>query len=246
MTQNPQIIHLRETTSTNAYMRELSEAEPLASGTIVRADFQTAGRGLSGNSWESEDGKNLLFSALLYPEDVPANRPFVIAEIAALSIKQTLDKYIPDVSVKWSNDIYCGDKKIAGILIENTLFQGKITKSIIGTGININQTTFHSDAPNPVSMAQITGNIYDRSTILQDFRKFFATQSARLNKRQFDAIHDDYLGVIYRKDGFYSYRDDDGIFEAQIHNIEPSGNLVLKRPNGIISRYAFKEVEYCV
>ncbi len=241
---SPRIIILAETESTNLFLRAMSEAEELASGSIVLANFQTAGRGLSGNSWESEAGKNLTFSILLYPKNVPSNRPFVIAEIASLSIKQTLDKYIPDVSVKWPNDIYCRDKKIAGILIENILFLGKIIQSIIGIGININQTTFLSDAPNPVSMAQVTGKQYDLQSILNDFRQSFAAHSERLNSRHFKAIHQDYISVLYRKAGLHTYRDATGLFEAQLLDIEPTGQLVLKRTDGIISRHAFKEVTF--
>jgi BirA family biotin operon repressor/biotin-[acetyl-CoA-carboxylase] ligase len=226
-------------------MRTVSDTEKLASGSIVSVDFQTAGRGLSGNSWESEAGKNLIFSVLLYPKDVPANRPFVISEMASLSIKQTLDKHLPNVAVKWPNDIYCYEKKIAGMLIENILFQGKISQSIIGIGINITQTTFISDAPNPASMAQITGTFFDRMTILNEFCQSFTEQSERLNNTHFDAIHSDYLKAIYRKDGFHKYQDNDGIFEACVRDIEPTGHLVLERANGIVSRYAYKEVSYC-
>jgi BirA family biotin operon repressor/biotin-[acetyl-CoA-carboxylase] ligase len=194
--------------------------------------------------WESEAGQNLTFSVLLRPEDVPANRPFVISEAASLCVKYSLDKYIADVTVKWPNDVYCGDKKIAGILIENILFHGKITQSVIGIGININQTTFHGNAPNPVSMAQLTGKPFDRMAILDDFRQILATQSVRIDNGHFAAIHNEYLTCIYRKKGFHLYRDAQSVFKAVIRDIEPSGHLLLERADGRLSRYAFKEVSY--
>ena len=249
----PQLIHLSETDSTNQFLRKLSDREKLASGSIVVADFQTTGRGIAGSSWESEAGKNLTFSILYYPLLGVASsslgvasslRPFVIAEMASLSVKDTLEKYISGVTVKWPNDIYCGDKKIAGILIENILFQGEITQSIIGIGININQTAFLSDAHNPVSMAQVANKMFDRMDILNEFRQTFAAQSERLNNRQFAAIHADYLQTMYRRTGIYPYRDEQGIFKAVLYDIEPTGHLLLKRANGRISRYAFKEVSY--
>ena len=240
--ENPRLIHLKETDSTSNALKTISENEELPSGSIVYADFQTAGRGQRGNAWESETEKNLLFSILFHPSNVPANMPFVISEMISLCVKYTLDKYIPNISVKWPNDIYHNDSKIAGILLENTILQGKISKSIIGIGININQTEFQSGAPNPTSMTLITGRTFDIPTIIEKFRQEFATQSKRLDDRYFELIHQDYLNSIYRKEGFHKYRDSSGIFEASIHDIEPTGHLILKQMDEIYSRYAFKEV----
>ena len=243
----PRLIHIAETDSTNRFMWMVADAELLASGSIVLADFQTAGRGLSGNSWESEAKQNLTFSVLSRPVAVPASRPFLIAEMAALSVRKTLEKYLPTtnrLTVKWPNDIYYGDGKIAGILIENVLLQGFICQSIIGTGINVNQTVFLSETPNPISLAQITGHPWDRMAIMDDFRQAFAEQSERLNNSHFDAIHADYLAAIYRKDGYFRYRDAEGAFEAVIRDIKPTGHLVLARTDGTLSQYAYKEVSY--
>ena len=242
----PRLIHLNETDSTNKFMKMISENEELPSGSIIMADFQTAGRGQRGNTWESEAGKNLTFSTLFRPSDMPAEMPFTISEMISLSVKYMLDKYITDISVKWPNDIYYRDKKIAGILIENTINQRKISKSIIGIGININQTEFYGDATNPTSMAQITGCTFDLIAIMEEFRRIFTIQSERINNKHFDLIHKDYLNSVYRRDGYYKYRDATGVFEAAIHDIEPSGQLILKQADGTSSRYAFKEVSYLI
>jgi BirA family biotin operon repressor/biotin-[acetyl-CoA-carboxylase] ligase len=240
--KSPLFIHLPETDSTNRLLHSLNEAEDLPSGSIILADFQTAGHGQAGNAWESEAGKNLTFSILFRPADVPAGRSFVISEMASLSVKYTLDEYLPDITVKWPNDVYCKDRKITGILIENTVVQSKISYSVIGIGINVNQTAFSGNAPNPVSMAQVTGRSYDRTDLMEDFRQQFARQSARVNNLCFDPIHRDYLQSVYRKGGYYRYADKDGPFEAKIDDIEPSGHLILARTDGSRSRYAFKEV----
>lgn len=109
-----QIIRLAETNSTNNYLREQCAKVRLPEGSLVIADFQTAGKGQVGNSWESEAGKNLTFSLLLYPDFLPANRQFLISQIASLSVKETLEAYTDSVTVKWPNDIYWKDRKICG------------------------------------------------------------------------------------------------------------------------------------
>lgn len=163
--EQPRIIRLEETTSTNNYLRGLVGKESLPEGSIVVTEYQTAGRGQVGNTWESEPGKNLMFSIILYPDFLPANRQFLISQIAALSVKETLDAYVDGITVKWPNDIYWRDKKICGMLIENDLTGHSLYCSVIGIGININQREFLSDALNPVSLVQITvGNMTRRKS----------------------------------------------------------------------------------
>jgi BirA family biotin operon repressor/biotin-[acetyl-CoA-carboxylase] ligase len=239
----PGIIFLEETESTNRYLEELAGADETADETLAVADCQTAGRGQPGNAWESEAGKNLTFSLLFYPKNLHANQSFRIAELAALSVKHTLSGCIRDVTVKWPNDIYWQDKKICGILIENTLSENMISRSIVGIGLNINQETFLSGAPNPVSLKQITGHTCDRTILLEQFRAHFHQLRQRFeSKGDIDEIHREYLSALYRREGYFPYRDRQGRFEARIHHIEPSGHLILERKNGALSRYAFKEV----
>jgi BirA family biotin operon repressor/biotin-[acetyl-CoA-carboxylase] ligase len=175
---------------------------------------------------------------------MPANKPFVISEIASLSVKYTLDKYFSGISVKWPNDIYHNDRKIAGILIENTIRRETISQSIIGIGINVNQTEFIGNAPNPISMAQIAGRSFDLMAVLEDLRLIFDKQSERVNALHFGSIHKDYLNSVYRREGYHKYCDVNGVFEAAIHDIEPAGFLVLRRTDNTFSRYAFKEVSF--
>jgi BirA family biotin operon repressor/biotin-[acetyl-CoA-carboxylase] ligase len=243
--KEPQIIHLPETESTNLSLRSLSNAGLLPNKSILWTDFQTKGRGQAGNSWESESGKNLLCSILFYPERLPASRSFGILEIAALSVKYTLDKYVSDISVKWPNDIYWKNKKISGILIENDLTDCFITRSIIGIGINLNQSDFKCESSNPVSLRLITGHSYDRKIILEQLFAEFELLAQILADGGFDILHQRYGAALYRRDGFCFFQDAEGCFEARIHAVEPSGLLCLERKDGTLSRYAFKEVSYC-
>jgi len=167
------LIVLDETDSTNRYISQLCNElqESVAELTTVTAEFQTAGKGQRGNTWEAEEGKNLLFSFVLYPTFLEARRQFILSQIVSLSIKEELDRWSDEITIKWPNDIYWRDKKICGIQIENDLSGHFIGRSISGIGININQNEFHSDAPNPVSLKQITGQEHDRYEILSHILK---------------------------------------------------------------------------
>lgn len=242
--ESPRIIHLPEALSTNLSLREEIGKQRLPEGSVIWADVQTAGRGQTGNSWESEAGKNLTFSVVLYPDVIPANRQFVISQITALSVKETLDLYTEDITIKWPNDIYWRNRKICGMLIENDLAGPRIYCSVIGVGINLNQEVFRSDAPNPVSLRQIIGEECDRETMLHQFLSKFYTYYLSLLREEEADIRARYRSALYRAEGFYPYRDEQGEFEAVIEDIEPTGHLILRLPDGSVRRYAFKEVTY--
>lgn len=240
----PRILRLAEAASTNASLRALLEGgvEKLPEGSVVVAGKQTSGRGQVGNSWESEAGKNLTFSVVLYPDCLPANHQFLISQIVALSVKETLDVYTPDIRVKWPNDIYWREKKICGILIENDLAGNYMYCSIIGIGINLNQQVFRSEAPNPVSLSQITGRTYDKEQVLGAFLDRFYGYYLLLLQEKYAEVRARYRRALYRGEGYFPYADAKGAFEACIGDIEPTGHLVLVLPDGSRRRYAFKEV----
>ncbi|NLO69776.1 MAG: biotin--[acetyl-CoA-carboxylase] ligase [Porphyromonadaceae bacterium] len=235
------MLHIPSTISTNTLLKELSLKEKLPEGYLVSADFQTAGKGQPGNSWESENGKNLLFSILLYPKNIKINEQFILSQLTCLAIKKVLDSYTDDITIKWSNDIYWKEKKICGILIENSLFRDKIDKCIIGIGLNVNQEVFTSNAPNPVSLKQITGKEMDREKILSDIYSKLLTLYREMD---FERIQHDYHQNLYRKDGFHPYIDaqTQEHFLAKIENVEPDGKLILTMENGERKEYYFKEV----
>jgi BirA family biotin operon repressor/biotin-[acetyl-CoA-carboxylase] ligase len=241
---NPQIIRLKETASTNRYMQECLLKSHLPEGSVVVADYQSAGRGQVGNVWESAPGRNLTFSIVLYPSIIPISEQFILSQIAALAVKETLDAYTDDITIKWPNDIYWQEKKICGMLIENSLMGEHIHSSIIGIGLNLNQTSFTGIAPNPVSLIQITGKKHDKEEILNlILQKLFHYYTLLLQEKE-EEIRLLYKEGLYRKEGFFAYRDADTTFEASIREIEPTGHLILELRNGETRRYAFKEVTY--
>lgn len=244
--EKPRIIHVEETLSTNSLLREWLNKEALPTYSVIVADFQTAGRGQLGNVWESEKGKNLTFSLVLYPEALPAKQQFVISQIAALSVKETLDAYTEGISIKWPNDVYWQDKKICGMLIENDLSGHDLFRSIIGIGINLNQMVFRGDAPNPVSLWQIIKQKVDKEVVLRQFLSHIEAYNQALLAGEMALIHARYMKALYRRERYYPYLDAQGKFSAQIYGIEPTGHLLLQDTDGTIRRYAFKEVSYCL
>lgn len=241
---NPKIIRLQETDSTNNYMHGRANPEEMPEGSVVWAEFQRAGRGQTGNAWESAAGENLTFSVVLYPTFLPANHQFLISQIASLSVKQLLDAYVGGISIKWPNDIYWHDRKICGMLIENDLSGQYIYSSILGIGININQKEFHGDAPNPVSLYQILGQETDREKLMKEFLgRLYANYLLLLQEKE-TTIQAAYREALYRKEGFHLYEDANGRFKAAISGIEPSGHLCLRLKDDTIRRYEFKEVKF--
>ncbi len=239
-----EIIHIDELVSTNLYLRNLP-ANSLSDGTTVYTDFQTAGRGQRGNSWESEKGKNLTFSTILFPKELKAEDQFLISQITSLAIRDVLSKYTEHITIKWPNDIYWKDRKITGILIENDIMGDCISQSILGVGININQTEFVSNAPNPISLKQITQADYDIAEILSDILNRLYSYYKDINdpdKRE--KIRTNYKKSLYRREGFYMFEDKEGVFIARIADIENIGLLVLKTIDGEIRVYGFKEIKY--
>lgn len=237
------IIHLSSVDSTNSYLMAYKPREG-ETMTVVYADEQTAGRGQGSNHWESEPGKNLTFSVLVHPTMVPVMRQFLLSEAGALALWDVLGQYLgaDDVKMKWPNDIYWKDKKISGTLIETRLGGGHVKDCVYGTGVDVNQEKFVSDAPNPVSMKQILGHDVDLKELLNKIIDSFKKYYAAIENGEYAAISELYHSGIYRAHGFHRYKDKDGEFEAAIVEVEDSGNLILRDREGCIRSYAFKEV----
>lgn len=212
--------------------------------TIVSVDLQTAGRGQQGNGWESEEGKNILFSMVVFPVSVFANEQFIISQIVSLAVKDILSKYTDNITIKWPNDIYWKEKKISGILIENNLMEDHISQSVMGIGVNINQELFTSNAPNPVSLKQITGKDHDKEIILHQIIRQLISYFEKLKSKDTADIIRNYKQSLFRREGFHLYNDGKNDFKARIKSIEPSGILVLETEEGTCHRFAFKEVKF--
>ena len=230
------VVHIEETDSTNRWLKENG-----AGTMVVVADYQTAGKGCGTNSWESERGKNLTFSMLIHPDGMPANLQFRITEIISVALCEVLQPYIYNkVEIKWPNDIYVDDKKICGILIENRLQGQAIKDCIIGIGLNVNQAVFRSDAPNPVSLCQLLGHEVDRAQLL----KAFLQQVDEAWQRE--TVGADYRDRLYRREGWHTFEDAQGRFEARLTGVSEDGHLMLMDKEGLERTYAFKEVQFIV
>ena len=268
------VIHIEETDSTNRWVKkkladqttpgssklaDQTTPGPSYSGgescvQVVVAEYQTAGRGCGSNTWESERGKNLTFSVLLHPTEIPADCQFRISEAVSVAICETLERWFRPLSpsdsspnsgeqvitIKWPNDIYVGDRKICGILIENQLRGRLISDSIVGIGLNVNQTVFRSDAPNPVSLCQLLGHEVDRAQLLKAFLQQFDEM------RQRETVGADYRDRLYRREGWHTFEDAQGRFEARLTGVSEDGHLMLEDKEGQERTYAFKEVQFIV
>ncbi len=229
--------------STNDYcLKQASGGEP--EGLVIAAIFQEQGRGQRGNSWESESGKNLTFSILLRPIFLKAEQQFFISKVVAVSICEWLSSIGINAKIKWPNDIYIDDNKIGGVLIENSISGSNLEVSVVGVGINVNQTVFSSEIPNPTSIEIQTGMSYNLELLLNDYLRFFSSRYLQLENSLLNDISTDYFNLLYRKDKFYPYSSKEGVFEARIIGIKPSGELILETEEGVQKSFSFKEVSF--
>lgn len=245
--------YVKETTSTNLLMKEMLRTDDLPEGFVVRTDFQTMGKGQGSNVWESEKGKNLLFSLLLRPTHLPVVEQFLIAQLVSLGIVNALKNIVASqqinndpinvFTIKWPNDIYLGNKKIGGMLIENVWKGSHIASSIIGVGLNVNQQVFNSDAPNPVSLVDILGVSTSLKTLLRNVLEEIMTY---YNNFQLEEIREEYAQQLFRNNGIFPFRDEKGVFDASICSVEKDGRLLLTNTDGSTTGYYFKEVEFII
>lgn len=240
------VCHFDVTDSTMLRLRDPELSERTEDFILVTTDYQTCGRGQKGTSWEATPQANLLFGFLFHPEKIPAIQQFSLSEALALAVADSLSLYTDGICVKWPNDIYWHDRKICGMLLEHDLYGSRIASTLTGVGININQKTFLSDAPNPVSLLQITGKETDRSEILQHILTRFMARYRSLQEGHYEEIHRLYMQKLYRRNGWYTYRDQGGIFRAETVDISPLGVLTLRKDNGSLQHYAFKEISFII
>ncbi len=230
--------------STNDYL--MAHASLFQEDMVVAvANFQTHGKGQGTHSWESEAGKNLLYSILIHPTEIPITHQFALSMAGALSIKAVLDRYTGSIMLKWPNDIYWKDKKISGTLIETKVDSRGIKNCVFGIGLNVNQQQFVSDAPNPVSLYQIIGKEINRENLLHELIDSFEKYVQQLLSSEED-IARYYHEALYRRNELHLYRDKQGTFKATLTNVMPNGHLQLLDLQGHIRIYAFKEVDFII
>ena len=232
----------KETDSTNEWCKRMSK-EGAEHGKLAVTEFQSAGKGRLGRRWTAPEGSSVMMSILLRPEFEPQYAS-MLTLVMGLSVAQAVKELDVEVSIKWPNDIYWKNKKICGMLIENDLMGRNISQSISGIGINVNQEVFHSTAPNPVSLRQITGKQYDIFEILKNIMLRIQSDYELLRNGDTELITHRYEKALFRKEGMHRYKDADGEFFARIICVEPEGKLILEDDAQKKRGYMFKEVEY--
>lgn len=258
---------VERTESTNTLMKELlAKGEWPEGERFLYTGFQTAGRGQTGNGWESEEGKNLLCSVLIANRASDIDHPFYLNVLVSVAVHRVIQSVLcqakpvctlsgeADLTIKWPNDIYWQDKKVAGILIENAIIGNELNYSIAGIGLNVNQTTFVSNAPNPVSLKLITG----AETNIDALMQALMTQIEAVEAMSEEQVWTYYREHLYRKEGFWPFverevsiaptmnadRNTEGVFLAKIENVQADGEIVLQDQQGKERKYHFKQVRY--
>ena len=228
--------------SSNNYAASQILTKRLPEGIVFVANSQVDGRGQASNKWESEPNMNLTFSILLYPDFLEITKQFEISKAISLGVADFLKPLASQVSIKWPNDIYISNGKVAGILIENSVRVDVISSCIVGIGLNINQQVFTSDAPNPISLSQHTGKTYDLEQSLTNLCRDLDRRYQQLESREFSRIDKDYTDMLYLNGCWSLFADQDGDFEGRITGVDKHGRLKIETRSGVIKKYDFKEV----
>lgn len=239
-----QIVRIQVTGSTNNYANQQIRENECREGTVFLAYEQTAGRGQVRNFWESEPGANLTFSIVIYPDFLEIRHQFLISKVVTLGIYKALSKYIDDLKIKWPNDIYAGNKKLGGILIENSIMYGLLKSTVIGIGLNVNQTVFRSSAPNPISLKTLTNQHFDLDVILEEVLFGINSYYVLLRDGGEELIDQKFVSVLYRLNEMHFFRAEKEDFEGEIMGINEIGQLLIRKIDGAILDFHFKEVEF--
>lgn len=214
-------------------------------GDIVVAEQQTEGRGQRGHKWLGGNGENLMFTAIFEPRFLPPVRQFLFSEAVALALVDAMREWGIGAKIKWTNDIYVGDSKLAGILIEHRLVRGELARSMAGIGLNVNQMKFNDSLPNPVSMAQISGRQFNCCEVLDCVAEKLQRRYLQLQQGGVDALQEEYRNTLYRLDEEHWFALPDGNrFRGTIRGVEASGALLVEDAEGAVGSYMFKEIEF--
>ena len=237
-------IHLDEIGSTNSYAKELIASQNMPEGTLVTAGHQTAGRGQAGSRWQDEPSLNLAASYILYPGFLPVDKQFSLNMAISLAVRELCEELTgEEIRIKWPNDIYSADSKLAGILIENTIIGNMMGSSVIGIGLNVNQTNFDPALPNPCSIKTITGNDVTLEKVIKSLNGYIEKYYFQLRQSHFNFLDRAYTDNLYRyhRTGLFSRGGQ--TFRGEITGVSKEGKLLI-HADGKELRFGMKEVEY--
>lgn len=243
----PTILEYDQLPSTNNKAKELLKEKDIREFTVVKALHQFAGRGYASNTWESEKGKNVTASWILKPGFLPPQHQFRLTQMLSLAVKDTVDSYLtPGLSatIKWPNDLYVNNSKIAGILVENSIMGDIIKSAICGIGLNVNQEVFISEAPNPVSLTQISGKQYSVDTVIEVLSSKIGYWYDILRAGKTDLLLNTYHAALFRKDSLSAFAAGNEVWEGIITGTDSWGRLIIKSKQGDTRVFDFKEVSF--
>ena len=238
--------HFEQIDSTNAFLQR-QQLDCDIRNWLVSADEQTAGKGMGSNSWESEVGKNLTFSLAADMSFLPAERQFLLSEAVPLGIVEVLDKLLPveKLSIKWPNDIYYGNRKLAGSLINSTIKANMMGISIIGIGLNVNQMQFQDWPTHPISLKLITGKDFELQPLLEQLAEHIIIKVEQLKSNP-TTIEQDYLKRLFRYRTWADYEVDGKVLRLFMTGIDPFGRLQLVDEQQKSHCYEVKQIKFLV
>jgi BirA family transcriptional regulator, biotin operon repressor / biotin---[acetyl-CoA-carboxylase] ligase len=241
------MIHLDKVDSTNSYASDLLRQIKPAEGTIIYSFEQKNGRGQRGNSWMSEPNKNIAFSLILNPSFLHTEEQFFLTKITSLAVADLMAENLKNedvrVKIKWPNDIYVNDRKIAGILIENTISENRIHSSIIGIGININQVQFENSI-NATSLKCISKKESDLKNIIEQLCDFLEARYLQLKTNKRDQLDYAYLQRLYQLEEWKKYFSKNEQFEGKIKSVSKEGKLQIELLSSVIKDFDLKEIRF--
>ena len=238
-------IHVESVDSTNSYASEMLRQIELVEGSLIYSFVQLNGRGQRGNYWESEPNKNVALSLVLLPKFLTVDKQFLLTKITSLAVADLMAEILGSsykINIKWPNDIYVNERKIAGILIENALRETTVQNSIIGIGINVNQKTFNSS--NATSLASLSGKEFELMNVLNRLCEFFEARYLQLKSNKFESIDNGYLERLYRHNEWANFSSNSVIFEGKIVGVSSIGKLQVEMRSGEIKEYDLKEIVF--
>lgn len=239
-------IHLEQIDSTNAYLQR-QQSEHDIRNWVVSTDEQTAGKGMGNNGWESEVGKNLTFSLALDMGFLPAERQFLLSEAVPLGIIEVLNPLLPSekLSIKWPNDIYFENRKLAGILINSTIKANMMDISIIGIGLNVNQMKFQDWPTHPISLKMVTGKEYDLKPLLEQIAERILIKVQQLQSTP-TSIEKDYLKRLFRYRTWADYEVEGKVLRLFMTGIDSFGRLQLLDTENKTYCFDIKEIRFII
>lgn len=238
------IIYISEVDSTNLHVTDLLSGSKAKPPFVVYTDFQKNGKGQGDNMWISDRNQNLLCSICIEPADLKVDQCFYLSKVVALAIHSLLNKLLSGVEIKWPNDILANTKKIAGILIENTFQKDKVLRSILGIGLNVNQTNFPEFQPKAVSMKMETNNDFKINGILSELLINFSKWYSLLENGETEVIDLAYLRHLYLYQQATDFKIQGKIVSGSIKEIQNDGRMIFLEESGDESVYGFKEIEF--